>query len=125
MKRRALGGRKHSVELYRSHPESQASYDRRTTAERQIQSEAVSEISRFFGIVIAMYHREHEPAHFHARYGGKKVTVRIADAYIHGTLPPRVEALVVKWWNLHREELAENWQLAKELKELKPIQPLE
>jgi len=24
----------------------------------------VPEISRFFGIVIAMYHREHEPAHF-------------------------------------------------------------
>lgn len=27
------------------------------------------EISRFFGIVIAMYYNEHNPPHFHARYG--------------------------------------------------------
>ncbi|MEK6798899.1 MAG: DUF4160 domain-containing protein [Planctomycetota bacterium] len=27
------------------------------------------EISRFFGIIIAMYDNHHEPAHFHARYG--------------------------------------------------------
>jgi hypothetical protein len=85
----------------------------------------VSEISRFFGIVIAMYHREHEPAHFHARYGGQKVTVRIADGYIEGKLAPRAQALVLEWWNLHREELATNWQLARELKELKAISPLE
>ena len=27
------------------------------------------EISRFFGIIIAMYFRDHPPPHFHARYG--------------------------------------------------------
>jgi Domain of unknown function (DUF4160) len=85
----------------------------------------VSEISRFFGIVIAMYHREHEPAHFHARYGGQKVTVRIVDGYIVGKLSPRAQVLILEWWNLHREELAENWRLAKELKELNAIPPLE
>ncbi len=26
------------------------------------------EISRFLGIVIAMYYRDHKPAHFHASY---------------------------------------------------------
>ena len=72
-----------------------------------------------------MYHREHEPAHFHARYAGQKVIVRIADGYIEGKLTPRAQALVLEWWNLHRQELVENWQLAKELKELKPIAPLE
>jgi hypothetical protein len=85
----------------------------------------VPEISRFFGIVIAMYHREHEPAHFHARYGGQKVIVRIADGYIEGKLSPRAEALILEWWNLHRAELAENWNRAKALKELEPIAPLE
>jgi hypothetical protein len=29
----------------------------------------VPELSRFFGIVIAMHRREHPPPHFHARYG--------------------------------------------------------
>ena len=27
------------------------------------------EISRFFGIIIAMFYDEHNPPHFHARYG--------------------------------------------------------
>jgi phosphomannomutase len=85
----------------------------------------VPEISRFFGIVIAMYHREHEPAHFHARYGRPKGTVRIEDGYVVGHFPPRVRALILEWWDLHRRDLAENWRLAKERKELRPIPPLE
>jgi len=85
----------------------------------------MSEISRFFGIVIAMYHREHEPAHFHARYSGKKIAVRISDGYVEGKFPPRALALVLEWWHMHREDLAENWRLANELKELKRIPPLE
>ena len=36
------------------------------------------EISRFFGIVIAMYFDEHGPAHFHVRYG--RQTVNPSDA---------------------------------------------
>ena len=35
------------------------------------------EISRFFGIVIAMYYNDHVPPHFHARYGDGKVLVDI------------------------------------------------
>lgn len=72
-----------------------------------------------------MYHREHEPAHFHARYSGQKVIVRIADGSVEGKFPPRARSLILEWWDLHREELAENWRLAKEQKELKPIPPLE
>ena len=37
------------------------------------------EICRFYGIVIAMYHREHAPPHFHARYGGDKAAVEIGS----------------------------------------------
>jgi hypothetical protein len=29
----------------------------------------VPEISRFLGIVVRMYYREHAPPHFHAAYG--------------------------------------------------------
>jgi hypothetical protein len=35
------------------------------------------EISRFYGIVIAMLHREHGPAHFHAKYGDQEITVEV------------------------------------------------
>lgn len=85
----------------------------------------MTEISRFFGIVIAMYHREHPPAHFHARYGGRKGTVRIEDGYVEGNFPPRVRSLLLEWWDLHREELAEDWRLAQEREQVKPIPPLE
>jgi hypothetical protein len=85
----------------------------------------VPEISRFFGIVIAMYHREHEPAHFHARYSGQKIIVRIGDGHVSGRFPPRALALVLEWWHLHRDDLAENWRLANEQRELKRIPPLE
>ena len=36
------------------------------------------EVSRFYGIVIRMYFREHGPAHFHAEYGGAEAVVGIA-----------------------------------------------
>ena len=83
------------------------------------------EICRFLGIVITMYHREHEPAHFHARYAGSKITVRIADGAVDGRFPPRALGHVMEWWSLHRPELAENWQLLQEGRPPKPIEPLE
>jgi len=39
------------------------------------------ELSRFLGIVIAMFYREHGPAHFHAVYGDYKITVEIEWAW--------------------------------------------
>jgi hypothetical protein len=37
-------------------------------------------ISRFFGIVIAMYHDDHQPPHFHARYSGQEIQMTIVTA---------------------------------------------
>jgi hypothetical protein len=37
-------------------------------------------ISRFLGIVIAMYYRDHNPPHFHARHGDyEEVVVYIEE----------------------------------------------
>ncbi len=35
------------------------------------------EISRFFGIVIAMFYNDHAPPHFHVRYGSQRAIVDI------------------------------------------------
>jgi hypothetical protein len=59
------------------------------------------------------------------RYGGRKGTVRIEDGYVEGNFPSRVRSLLLEWWDLHREELAEDWRLAQERKQVKPIRPLE
>ena len=47
------------------------------------------EISRFLGIVIAMYYRDHAPPHFHAIYGEYEVTVEIASGTVNGDMPKR------------------------------------
>ena len=72
-----------------------------------------------------MYHDEHPPPHFHARYGGSKIVVEIADGRVTGKLPPRAMGLVLEWWSLHQIELAENWQLLTEGREPRRIAPLE
>jgi hypothetical protein len=51
--------------------------------------------------------------------------VRIADGGLEGSFPPRALGHVMEWWSLHRAELAENWGLAQEGRQPKPIDPLE
>jgi len=82
-------------------------------------------ISRFFGILVTINYREHQPPHFHAWYSGREATVDIGDGTVKGELPKRVIALLLEWWHMHREELAENWQRAQAREPLKPIDPLE
>jgi len=83
------------------------------------------ELSRFLGIIIAMFYDDHNPPHFHARYGGYKATVRIDDfAVLEGFLPPRALGLVMEWAEIHKEELIADWKLTKENKSPAPIEPL-
>lgn len=84
------------------------------------------EISRFLGIIIAMYYKEHNPPHFHVRYNKHKAAISIKNlALLDGKLPPKVFGLVVEWASQHQQELLENWNLAEQLQKLKPIKPLE
>ncbi len=83
------------------------------------------EISRFFGIVIAMFFDDHNPPHFHARYGSYSITIKIEDfAILEGHLPPKALGLVIEWADIHKEELFKDWELAKDQKPLFPIEPL-
>ena len=83
------------------------------------------EISRFLGIVIAMYFKEHTPPHFHAKYGGDRAAFSIQDLrLIEGKLPPRIVSLVLEWAFLQREELLDNWGRAERREELRKIEPL-
>ncbi len=83
------------------------------------------EISRFLGIVIAIYWKEHGVPHFHAKYGNHRASFSIEDLrLLEGELPPRVTGLVLEWASLHREELMADWKLAVDKKPLSPIQPL-
>ena len=83
------------------------------------------EISRFLGIVVAMYYRDHTPPHFHVKYGEHRASITVETLEVlEGNIPSRVLALVLEWVHLHRKELSEDWQLAMEKKPLKKIEPL-
>jgi len=82
-------------------------------------------ISRFFGIVIYIFWRDHRPPHFHAKYGDDEVTVEIESGLVKGSMPNRALALVQEWRILYTKELMNNWERAERKEKLERIQPLE
>ena len=79
-------------------------------------------ISFFYGIAIQMFFDDHNPPHFHARYGTARAVVRISDGQIiAGELPPTAARMVKEGALLRRAELEHNWQRAISLQELEKI----
>jgi hypothetical protein len=84
------------------------------------------EISRFFGIVVAMYYNDHAPPHFHVRYGQQKAVIGIDPVVVlEGRLSPRTRGLVLEWAAQHQAELMADWELARRQVPLHKIDPLE
>lgn len=54
-------------------------------------------------------------------YRGQRITVHIRDGVVQGRFRRRALALVLKWLDLHREVLLEDWGFAREGAPLKPI----
>ena len=82
-------------------------------------------ISMFYGIVIQMYWQDHDPAHFHVRYGGDQAVIAIESGQVmRGGLLSRALALVREWAELHRDELLEDWKLCQAKQTPKSIEPL-
>jgi hypothetical protein len=59
-------------------------------------------IAWFYGIMIQMFYNDHEPPHFHARYG-------------------RAKAIVRQWALARNTELRDNWQRARAHQPLEKI----
>ena len=72
-----------------------------------------------------MYYRDHAPPHFHGEYGDYEITVDIKTGIVAGKFPKRALSAVLEWHSIHRQELLENWELARREQELLSIQPLE
>ncbi|HEX8271918.1 MAG TPA: DUF4160 domain-containing protein [Longimicrobiaceae bacterium] len=81
-------------------------------------------ISRFYGIVVFINYRDHNPPHFHARYQDQEVIVEIQSGVVTGTMTKRALQMLFEWHELHREELMDNWNLARDHRALVPIAPL-
>ncbi len=86
---------------------------------------SVPAISRFFGIVIAMYFDDHGPPHFHARHSEGSAKVRIDTLeVIESSLGRRQLRFVLAWAELHQDELAQNWRRARAGETLQQVEPL-
>jgi hypothetical protein len=82
-------------------------------------------ISMFYGIVIQMYWQDHDPAHFHVRYGGDQAVIAIDSGQVmRGGLPSRALALVRERTDLQRNELLEDLKLCQAKQTPKSIEPL-
>ena len=81
-------------------------------------------ISRFYGIVIFMNYRDHNPPHFHARYQDYEITVDIESGVVTGKMPRRALKLIFEWHEQHEKELMANWERARRGEPLTEIPPL-
>ena len=82
-------------------------------------------IAWFYGIAIQMFYNDHQPPHFHARYGEfeAKIAIGTGDP-IAGQLPGRGLRLVREWTEQHQAELQANWEYAQARMPLASIDPL-
>jgi hypothetical protein len=82
-------------------------------------------LATFYGIDIAMYWRDHNPPHFHARFGGEEALIDIrALEILRGRLPRGALLLVLEWAREHKDELIEDWTLCENMELPKTIAPL-
>ena len=73
-----------------------------------------------------MYFSEHNPPHFHAIYGQFEAEILIENGeLLKGKLPVRALSLVREWTEKYRDQLNQDWELARRHEELKAIPPLE
>ena len=83
------------------------------------------EISRFLGMIISIYFEDHNPPHFHVEYAGHRASVLIQECIIFsGYLPNKQLKLVLAWCEIHKDELMQNWELARNGQPLNSINPL-
>jgi len=83
-------------------------------------------ISVFFGIIIRMYYREHEPGLFHAEHQGLQGKFDFCGEMTIGNIQSRTALrLIREWAALHQVELQTNWEQMKTGQPLNRIAPLE
>ena len=79
-------------------------------------------IAYFLGIVVSMYHRDHNPPQIHVIYSGYEALLAIDDARVlRGKLPPTVMMIVRRWIILRCEALLANWERARRHETLERI----
>jgi len=72
-----------------------------------------------------MFGSEHNPPHLHIKYGNYRALYIIKNGVIKGEIPIRVLKKVSEWAEIHKEELAHNWELLQNGKDANKVKPLQ
>ncbi len=82
-------------------------------------------VSMFFGIIIRMFHNEHNPPHFHAEYQGQKGVFNLEGDMIKGRIQSKTAKKLIKEWALlNQQALRGNWEHAEQGQQIDRIAPL-
>ena len=60
----------------------------------------MSEICIFFGIIISMFAGDHNPPHFHIRYGNYKAIITIDKGIVVGRMPGKIGVVLPVFVNI-------------------------
>ncbi|MDR2910939.1 MAG: DUF4160 domain-containing protein [Bacteroidales bacterium] len=82
------------------------------------------EISRFFGIIISLYLKDHNPPHIHFSYGEYQCKISVIDRIVDGQAPAKVVAMVNKWLDLREHEVLALWDKVQKGEPASKIEPL-
>lgn len=83
------------------------------------------EISRFFGIAVAMYYEDDAPARLHVYSGTYAAAIDIETGAVTGHFPPRALGLVQEWRERYQADLCDNWRRTRLRLPLRAVPPLE
>jgi hypothetical protein len=73
-----------------------------------------------------MFYDDHNPPHINVEYQSRKALLDFRGNILRGDLQSRTASkLVREWIDLRYAELLEDWELAKQGKEIKIIDPLQ
>lgn len=82
-------------------------------------------VSTFYGIVVQMFWRDHNPPYFHAAYAGEHIVIDIRTlGVIEGSISRRALPMLLEWTLAHQAELLENWELCQRKQRPNKIDPL-
>ncbi len=82
-------------------------------------------ISMFYGIIVRMQAKDHNPPHIHAKYNEFIAVFNFDGEKTEGEFPHKQTRLIQAWIELHKDELLANWELAANGDEIFKIKPLD
>ena len=85
-------------------------------------------ISMFYGLIVYMYfmdNRQHKLPHIHVKYQEQEVIVSIPDGEVLDvSIPNSKMKLLQAWFEIHKDELVADWELAVAGQQPYKIEPL-